>query len=432
MGVDCLSLGPYWLNLTAPLTCWHKGTAIQMDIMKNHPELQGIHTELGTDFVLLTMAARLTHSLISLTKNIMHKRVWCWKLLPSALMTKPLKVVLWMFWCVLDILLALEVTKGIFKKKHSTHKQTAHTGVTMSSVSIKYHWTAELSNSALEEEVSNIIPVKRLQDTVDMDRENLSLDNMCEEPLLPSCTNPLILSMICVPTDDEDALSISGESDVFGEWEVEDGDMCCEKEEMSADSGLQEFWTPQSKTEDCDEESDWSDSWDEDSDSECSKVDEDLWASFCPKDDPYNPLCFSMPTKSTVKSNDEAYANTPESSICEKPVNDEQRGNGKSPELVCDVQIRTKGHVATACKDSAVQEPGRKKRVRFSPDVSIHCMVTWSYAHRMARKGPWEEYARDRCRFKKRISETGDAISYCLTPHHRQKIWDFLYGRNGN
>ncbi|CAH2319081.1 Hypothetical predicted protein [Pelobates cultripes] len=432
MGVDYLSLGPYWLNLTAPLTCWHKGTAIQMDIMKNHPELQGIHTELGTDFVLLTMAARLTHSLISLTKNIMHKRVWCWKLLPSALMTKPLKVVLWMFWRVLDILLALEVTKGIFKKKHSTHKQAAHTGV-----SIKYHWTAELSNSALEEEVSNIIPVKRLQDTVDMDRENHSLDNMCKEPLLPSCTNPFILSMICVPTD-EDASSISGESDGFGEWEVEDGHMCCEKdelsltEEMSADSGLQEFWTPQSKTEDCDEESDWSDSWDEDSDSECSKVDEDLWASFCPKDDPYNPLCFSMPTKSTVKSNDEAYVNTPESSICEKPVNDEQRSNVKSPALTCGVQTRTKGDVATACKYSEVQEPAHTKKVHFSPDVSIHRMVTWSYAHRMARKGPWEEYARDRCRFKKRISETEDAISYCLTPRHREKIWDFLYGRNGN
>lgn len=38
------------------------------------------------------------------------------------------------------------------------------------------------------------------------------------------------------------------------------------------------------------------------------------------------------------------------------------------------------------------------------------------------RKGPWEELARDGCRFHKRIQETEDAIGYCLTVEHRQRI----------
>ncbi|XP_024430779.2 protein phosphatase 1 regulatory subunit 15B isoform X2 [Desmodus rotundus] len=39
------------------------------------------------------------------------------------------------------------------------------------------------------------------------------------------------------------------------------------------------------------------------------------------------------------------------------------------------------------------------------------------------RKGPWEEFARDGCRFQKRIQETEDAIGYCLTFEHRERMF---------
>lgn len=60
--------------------------------------------------------------------------------------------------------------------------------------------------------------------------------------------------------------------------------------------------------------------------------------------------------------------------------------------------------------------------MRFSSNVTVHRIVTWSYAYRMARKGPWEECARDRSRFQKRIAETEAAIGFCLQPDHREKI----------
>ncbi|XP_053460220.1 protein phosphatase 1 regulatory subunit 15B isoform X2 [Nycticebus coucang] len=42
------------------------------------------------------------------------------------------------------------------------------------------------------------------------------------------------------------------------------------------------------------------------------------------------------------------------------------------------------------------------------------------------RKGPWEEFARDGCRFQKRIQETEDAIGYCLTFEHRERVYNRL------
>lgn len=42
------------------------------------------------------------------------------------------------------------------------------------------------------------------------------------------------------------------------------------------------------------------------------------------------------------------------------------------------------------------------------------------------RKGPWEELARDGCRFQKRIQETEEAIGYCFTTEHRQRVLNRL------
>ncbi|CDQ60348.1 unnamed protein product [Oncorhynchus mykiss] len=62
------------------------------------------------------------------------------------------------------------------------------------------------------------------------------------------------------------------------------------------------------------------------------------------------------------------------------------------------------------------------KKVRFSPLVQVHVMHTWPFARQMSRKGPWEELARDRDRFRKRIQETEQAIGYCFSQSHRDTI----------
>ncbi|XP_064786477.1 uncharacterized protein LOC135509610 isoform X1 [Oncorhynchus masou masou] len=65
------------------------------------------------------------------------------------------------------------------------------------------------------------------------------------------------------------------------------------------------------------------------------------------------------------------------------------------------------------------------KKVRFSPLVQVHVMHTWPFARQMSRKGPWEELARDRDRFRKRIQETEQAIGYCFSQSHRHDLGKF-------
>ena len=47
-----------------------------------------------------------------------------------------------------------------------------------------------------------------------------------------------------------------------------------------------------------------------------------------------------------------------------------------------------------------------KRRVRFDHKVKIYPLITWDYASRAARKGPWMQYARDRAWFQRRIQYT--------------------------
>lgn len=61
-------------------------------------------------------------------------------------------------------------------------------------------------------------------------------------------------------------------------------------------------------------------------------------------------------------------------------------------------------------------------QVRFSHIVQVHVMYNWSFARHAARKGHWEDFARDRDRFRKRIQETKRVIDHCFTQPHRDKI----------
>ena len=59
----------------------------------------------------------------------------------------------------------------------------------------------------------------------------------------------------------------------------------------------------------------------------------------------------------------------------------------------------------------------KRKHVSFKPDFElavVHLMISWDFAYRAARKGPWEQYARDRQHFKRRIDSVGSVITPCL------------------
>ena len=52
----------------------------------------------------------------------------------------------------------------------------------------------------------------------------------------------------------------------------------------------------------------------------------------------------------------------------------------------------------------------------------VHTLDDNLDAYEEARKGPWELYARDRCRFQKRIEEVEKAISYIFDVDHRDRV----------
>ncbi|XP_051953002.1 protein phosphatase 1 regulatory subunit 15B-like [Xyrauchen texanus] len=83
---------------------------------------------------------------------------------------------------------------------------------------------------------------------------------------------------------------------------------------------------------------------------------------------------------------------------------------------------RHAGQTAKRCNQSKCPT---LKKVKFSPIVQVHKMQAWSFALHASRKGLWEELARDRDRFRKRISETEKAIGYCFSPQHREKLWAY-------
>ena len=59
-------------------------------------------------------------------------------------------------------------------------------------------------------------------------------------------------------------------------------------------------------------------------------------------------------------------------------------------------------------------------KVRFG-DVKVYNVIAWGHAYRQARCGPWEEQARDRERFKRRVKNLEPLLSRVLDPHHRRR-----------
>jgi len=72
-------------------------------------------------------------------------------------------------------------------------------------------------------------------------------------------------------------------------------------------------------------------------------------------------------------------------------------------------------------------QPQRQSKVRFCDTVEVHHMITWSYAYREARKGKWEQEARDRERFRQRIINTDNSIGWVLNQSHRDTVYRNLY-----
>ena len=103
----------------------------------------------------------------------------------------------------------------------------------------------------------------------------------------------------------------------------------------------------------------------------------------------------------------------------------EHTSNRKCTTKTSDSECQECGHVGTNCicvvhkrSVDGTSKNFKVKRVRFKSNselVIVHHIIAWNFAYRAARRGPWEEYARDRDRFARRIECCASVLEPCLS-----------------
>ncbi|XP_024136902.1 protein phosphatase 1 regulatory subunit 15B [Oryzias melastigma] len=162
---------------------------------------------------------------------------------------------------------------------------------------------------------------------------------------------------------------------------------------------------------------------------------EDLaWKSLSQNHDPYHPLNFQASLQSAVHQNkvskvppteSRRLTKEPKQSRPTKPVLTERKLQQHShPDRIL---VPWKRPGRSAPEERRTTDTPSKK-VRFSPQVQVHVMRTWPFARQASRKGAWEEMARDRDRFRRRIADVERAIGHCFSPPHRQKVRAYVEG----
>ncbi|XP_031294634.2 protein phosphatase 1 regulatory subunit 15B isoform X1 [Camelus dromedarius] len=170
---------------------------------------------------------------------------------------------------------------------------------------------------------------------------------------------------------------------------------------------------PESPDRNSGEDDDWESSADE---AENLK----LWNSFCNSDDPYNLLNFKAPFQTSGK-NWTGYRDS------ERPSESIVAISDCHTLLSCKVQLV--GSRESECPDSVqggVLSGERHTQIQRKKVTFLEEVTEYYISGDEDRKGPWEEFARDGCRFQKRIQETEDAIGYCLTFEHRERMFNRL------
>ncbi|XP_035768455.1 protein phosphatase 1 regulatory subunit 15B [Neolamprologus brichardi] len=152
------------------------------------------------------------------------------------------------------------------------------------------------------------------------------------------------------------------------------------------------------------------DTWD-DSPS-ASEADEEslrLWDSFSSSSDPFNPLNFQAPIR------------TRESATARAGKNSAYRRQESPPEYR---KEEAEDRMDSGFCDLMAFSPSLFRQVRFCDDVEEFFASCGEEEE--DRRGPWEELARDRCRFLRRCQEVEESIAYCLQPQHRRRVYEQL------
>ncbi|KAI7795168.1 protein phosphatase 1 regulatory subunit 15B [Triplophysa rosa] len=145
---------------------------------------------------------------------------------------------------------------------------------------------------------------------------------------------------------------------------------------------------------------------------EACEVDEEenlkLWNSFSCPADPYSLLNFQAPIK-TRKRRKSCQKKTPPGTPNYKREEAEERLDSGFSEIS-----------SGPCSSGVMGV--QLKKVQFVEEVEEFYASSDEDRH-----GPWEEIARDRCRFQRRVQEVEETISYCLSPTFRLVVFQRLF-----
>lgn len=62
--------------------------------------------------------------------------------------------------------------------------------------------------------------------------------------------------------------------------------------------------------------------------------------------------------------------------------------------------------------------------------ATVHPIIAWNYAYCAARKGPWEQYARDRARFQRKIKDLERVLNPVFQKMHRDTVYTERFSDN--
>nr|XP_020515481.1 protein phosphatase 1 regulatory subunit 15B-like [Labrus bergylta] len=164
------------------------------------------------------------------------------------------------------------------------------------------------------------------------------------------------------------------------------------------------------------------DTWDDST--SASEVDEAeslrLLSSFSCSSDPYSPFNFqaTIRTRGPAEVGPRARAK-PRKTSQTSPRSTHHNPTSPPEYRKEEAEERLDSGFSELCISSGSNS--KIKKVRFCDDVEE--FFASCSEEEEDRRGPWEELARDRCRFLRRCEEVEQSIAYCLQPQHRTLVY---------